>query len=225
MPGLFELSLPFQRKVLARSFDRVKVRSWIREARGAYRDLRAELPEIGGRRNKMRGFLTSSTILMPIASILKREGVDIRKIGEIIYDISALAFSKIPTFIRKAQVSRFFGAREMRKWRMIASRSKEREYGGDWVLDFVEGDYACHHGYDIAECGILKFWKSRGLEELVPYLCLTDWAKWKALGIEARRTGTLANGSASCDFRFVRAGGETPAGWPPETMPEWKRMT
>jgi len=221
MYGSFELSLLFQRRILARSFTDAKVRSWLKEARGIYKELRSELPEIGGRRNKMRPFLTSSLLLMPIALILKREGVPIRKVGEILYGIAALAFNSTPLFARKTQATRLFSEKESSSWMEISVKSKERKFEGDWVLEFIGGESSFHHGYDVTECAILKYWKSHELEEFVPYLCLTDWAKWNALGIEVRREGTLANGCAKCDFRFIRPGCMTPTGWPPETMPEW----
>jgi hypothetical protein len=60
------------------------------------------------------------------------------------------------------------------------------------------------------------------MEEFVPYLCLCDWAYWKAAGLEVKRTETLANGGKKCDYRYIKCNSEeTTSGWPPETMPEW----
>jgi hypothetical protein len=59
-----------------------------------------------------------------------------------------------------------------------------------------------------------KFLHSQGADELAPYPCLLDYALFGALGIELRRTQTLAEGGERCDFRFKK-GGEAPAGWPP----------
>jgi hypothetical protein len=52
---------------------------------------------------------------------------------------------------------------------------------------------------------------------LAPYLCLTDYALFGALGIELARTQTLAHGDGECDFRFTWDG-EMPSGWPPPCL-------
>jgi hypothetical protein len=215
------MSLYFQKKVLKKHFGGSNIDKWLNESRKVYKELVTKLPNIGGRGNRMLSFLKTSLILMPVVAVLKREGLPVRKIGEVIYDLASIAYHKIPLFIRKASASSFFSTRKARKWRKIAARSQLRGFSGDWVVTTIQADSLFHHGYDITECAILKFWRAQGLEEFVPYMCLTDWAKWHAFGINARRTQTLANGHEKCDFRFIRTGSVESCGWPPESMPEW----
>ena len=105
-----------------------------------------------------------------------------------------------------------------RRSRQKAALSQERRYPGDWVREHVEGDGDVFEwGMDYTECGIVKFLRSQGADELAPYLCLTDYALFGALGIELTRTMTLAEGYEKCDFRFKRgtgAMGEPGAAWP-----------
>ena len=42
---------------------------------------------------------------------------------------------------------------------------------------------------------------------MAPYLCQTDYALFGAMGIELKRTMTLAEGSERCDFRLKRGTG------------------
>jgi len=63
---------------------------------------------------------------------------------------------------------------------------------------------------DYTECGIVKFLHSQGADEFTPYLCLTDYALFGALGIEPKRTMTLAGGCKKCDFR-LKTGDAQPA--------------
>lgn len=82
------------------------------------------------------------------------------------------------------------------------------------MFEHVEGDGEIFEwGRDYAECGIVKFLHSQGADELTPYLCLTDYALFGALGIRLERTMTLAEGHEKCDFRFEK--GKSPSGWPP----------
>ena len=221
MIGVFELSLRLQRKVLKRHFGVEKLDLWLGEAKRLHRQLVRELPDIGGRTNEMLPFLKTSLCLMPIVLVLKREGIPAQTIGAVIYDLAATTYLTIPAFARKALAIRFFSRRRARRWVQIAARSQRRAFAGDWVVSVVEAPPSFDYGYDITECAILKFWRQRGLGEFVPYLCLTDWAKWSAFGIHAHRTQTLANGHDHCDFRFTRDGGAIASGWPPESMPEW----
>ncbi len=46
--------------------------------------------------------------------------------------------------------------------------------------------------------------------ELGPYLCATDFATMRALGIGLARGGTIAGGCARCDFRMTVGGPITP---------------
>jgi hypothetical protein len=82
------------------------------------------------------------------------------------------------------------------------------------VFEHVEGDAETFDwGRDYIECGIVKFLHSQGADELTPCLCLTDYALFGALGIELKRTMTLAEGDKKCDFRFKK--GDSASGWPP----------
>ena len=60
-----------------------------------------------------------------------------------------------------------------------------------------------------------------GHEDYVPYLCLTDYAKYKALNIQLERTKTIGNGESICDFRFCKNGSPV-EGWPPINVKEFK---
>lgn len=217
----FTMSIGLQKKAMLRHFDEIQVERWLKEAKIVQKGLAAQLPDIGGRKNKMRSFMNTSAIIMPIVIVLKREGIENRTIGEVIFDLATITYQMIPSFARNISASRFFSSRKILEWEKVAERSQRKEFPGDWVLTFIQTSPQFHHGYDITECAIVKYWRAQGLEDLVPYLCLTDWAKWSAFGIDAKRTMTLANGDEKCDFRFIGKGGAKHSGWPPESMPEW----
>ncbi len=158
---------------------------------------------------------------MPVVVVLKKEQLSTREIGTFIFEVAEKACNVVPRPLRSAKRVSFFRKGTAEKWRRAAQQSALRKFSGDWVFEFVEGGEDYLFGYDIKECGIHKFWKSQGLEEFVPYLCLTDWAKWKSIGIRVERSQTIANGHEICDFRYCRERKECPSGWPPESNPEW----
>lgn len=56
---------------------------------------------------------------------------------------------------------------------------------------------------------------------MTPYHCLTDYALFGTLGIELKRTMTLAQGGEKCDFRFKK--GKSSSGWPPPWLDTQKQ--
>ncbi len=183
-----------------------------------FKSIYQKIPDIGGKENMMNPNLVLATFLMPIAIVMKEEGLSTREIGESIFNLSKRAYN---FFLPLAKRLSYSQGSKIDKMRLAAERSLLRRFPEDWVFEFVEGGEDYLFGYDIRECGLHKFWKSQGLEEFVPYLCLTDWAKWKLLGVSVDRTKTIANGHEVCDFRYCREKKECPSGWPPESNIEW----
>ena len=181
-----------------------------------------QFPYIGGQENEFTRFLVRPSMLMPIVRIMRDEGVPTRQVGQAVFEIADRGYHLIPAPIRRRQGRSYFTEKRKATWRETARVSQLRRYPGDWVCEFAEGDgETFEYGLTMTECGLLKFWRAQGLEEFVPYLCLTDWALWHALGVEVERTQTLANGGTCCDYRYIRRGRNGPPGWPPESVPEW----
>lgn len=64
--------------------------------------------------------------------------------------------------------------------------------------------YGLGYGFDIIECGICKLFKKQGFEKYAGILCEIDKVTSALAGLELIRTGTIANGSVKCDFRFKK---------------------
>lgn len=218
----FKLTLSSHRKVLNKHFPHKDIEVWIKEITEIYDEVLDALPYIGGKDNKMTKYLTNSSVLIPIAKILKREGFTIRKIGHIIYEITEQIYNKIPKLFYTLSRKNMFKEKSFKSWKNQAERSKMSEYPYDWKFDFIEGEgKEFDYGLDMYVCGLKKFWKSQNLEELVPYLCLTDYISFKLTKVKVKRTQTLANGGECCDYRYYKEGIEFKDGWPPESVEEW----
>jgi hypothetical protein len=217
----FDISARFQKKVLVKHYGKEKTDVWLKRARDMFRSIYPSMPDIGGKENFLYQSLLFSTFLMPTAVILKDEGLSTREIGEFLFRLAERVYAAVPFPFRLSKRRSYFKERNIEKYRLAAERSRLRRYPADWVFDFVEGEEKYLFGYDFRECAIHKFWSSRGLEELVPYLCLTDWASWKSIGMGVDRTKTIGNGHEVCDFRFCRQEKVCRSGWPPESNPEW----
>ena len=223
MPGMmnqFDEYSVTAKNVLVKYFDDSKADELIANARKKYEKLIPQLPFIGGNENVMTSFLAGSIPDLAIFRVLEEEGVEFREIGKLSYDLVE----------HQNTIEALGGAGEqifqegyLNMLKHVAKESQLRRYPGDWVLEYVEGDgETFDYGYDVTECGIYKFFKEQGAEHLVPFICLGDYATARASGYGFKRTQTLANGALVCDFRFIE-GGDTPRGWPPENLEEYKK--
>lgn len=202
------------RRIMGARYEADFVAAVTRESRAEFEKLLRKLPYIGGDRNPLTGNLVFSASALAFYRTMKRHGKGVEETGELLYRIMEAWIKRYPRLIRLLMGRYYMTGLNQRHAKQQAALSQERRYAGDWVFEHVEGDgESFEWGRDYIECGIVKFLRAQEADELAPYLCLTDYALFGALGIELKRTMTLADGDQKCDFRFER--GESPSGWPP----------
>ena len=189
--------------------------SIVQNARKEFEAVIPELPYIGGKKNMMTIFLIESAYCLALYKVLKSRSESIDEISRAIYEIVEVRLDMAPKFILRIYGKLKFGRLYLRRLRKQAARSQKRQYPGDWVFTFIEGDgREFDYGYDITECGLCKFLHAQNVDELAPFLCVVDFQISKAFGSGLVRTMTLAEGAEKCDFRYKRDR-ETQEGWPP----------
>jgi hypothetical protein len=189
--------------------------TFLRESLAEFEKLIPELPYIGGKQNPLTGNLISSAGALAVYRVMQRHGKSIEETGELLYRLMEAWIRRYPRLVCHLMGRYYLSWLSQRQSQKRSALSQQRRYPDDWVRVHVDGDgQTFDWGVDYLECGIVKFLRSQGADELAPYLCLTDYALFGALGIELERTMTLAEGCEKCDFRF-KWGGETPSGWPP----------
>lgn len=115
--------------------------------------------------------------------------------------------SAAPGLLRRAIGYVWFSKWFLRRVRRRAAESQQRKYPANFVMYFIEGDGKnFDYGVDYTECDNVKFLRAQGAMELAPYICATDKVVSEKLGWGLKRTMTLADGKAKCDFRFKKSG-------------------
>ena len=110
-------------------------------------------------------------------------------------------------FIALAEAWLRFTPRYHAGLRRQAAASQRRRYPGDWVFRVVEGPGAGgDFGVDYTDCGIVKFFRAQGGDDILRYICPLDAPMSQALAQRLVRTTTLAEGGARCDVRYTRGG-------------------
>lgn len=212
------------RSCLLQSYDANRIDLWLTEAEKQFMELMPQIPYVGGDKNRMTRLLVITATFAPIIQVLRDQGIATRQIGKVIVDTSISFYQKIPAPLIWYMRYRYFSDSGKQEKRQSAARSQKRAFPGDWVFEYVEGDgNKFDHGVTYSECALHKFMVLRNLEAFAPYLCLSDYAFWNALGIRASRTQTLANGGTKCDFRYIGKGTGNASPWPPESHAEWNK--
>ena len=174
--------------------------------RHEYETLIPELPYVGGKQPFTR-FIISSGWFLAMYRVLRSQGGTVEEAGELVYESSKAFLRAYPGFLRRLFGHTIFSRRRLRRLRKHAAESQERQYPGDYVYTFVEGDgEEFDFGVDYTECAVCKFLSEQGAPELAPYICSADEIYSEALGWGLMRTMTLADGHEKCDFRFKRGG-------------------
>jgi len=211
----FDRNAKIARRGLLPYVDSDAVDTVIGEARNEYERLIPEIPYIGEKNIFMRHLLFASQGLALYRTLRKRN-MTVEEIGKILCTMVELHAYRMPWMLRKIVGRLMFSGLMIEKYKKTAEGSRKREFPGNWVCTFVQGDgTGFDYGFDIHECGLLKFFRAQGAEDVVPYLCATDYIVSRAIGEGLMRTMNLARGGDKCDFRFRRKGEENPE-WIPD---------
>lgn len=194
----------------------------IAETKLAYEVLRSEIPYIGGEANRFTEWLGYGAYYLAMHQALSAHGHDVEETGRLIFRTYEV-MADYPEWFLKI-VGRFkYGPAYQEKLRRAAAVSQKRQYPGDFVLLFVEGDGEnFDYGLDIEECGICKLYSAHGADQLTPFMCLSDFVISKAFDRGLVRFETIAEGGKKCDFRYKK-GRKTfvyplREGWPPRFL-------
>jgi len=209
------------RKILASHFDDNLANTILMEARQEFESIIPKIPYIGGDENFNTKNLIMASSCLAIYRVLKAHGKSVEEIGRFIYEMCEVLVD-YPKFILRLIGRLKYGKRYEKKIKEWAIESQKLQYPGDWVSAFVEGDgREFDYGFDMTECGILKFFHAQDADEITPYICVSmDGVFSKAFNRGLVRTMTLAEGYDRCDFRYKR-GRQTfllplKDGWPPQ---------
>ena len=211
-------------KVLAAHFGQNPASKLIIDIQQEYHALAPEIPYIGGEKNIFTEWLNFGAYYLAVYRALQAINQSTAQVGRIIYETFEV-MADHPKLLLRLVGSIKYRKGFVDKLKRAAAKSLERKYPGDWVCTFIEtGGEEFDYGLDITECGIRKFYRAQGADELTPYMCLSDEVVSKAFDRGLVRYKTIAEGAAVCDFRYKK-GRETFVfplrdGWPPKFINE-----
>ena len=213
----FDAALALSKPIFSDYFGKDRFKTISSKVKADFENLIPQIPYVGGDDNFLTESLVSSALLLPILRFFEEEGLNFDEISELTYKMFEIFYKFIP------RANDTFSEEFINIVKEGAQKSKLKQYDGDWIYDFVDGegeDFT--YGVDYHECGVYKFYKVQGLEHLMPIVCVSDFAQARAYGYGLSRTQTIGNGASLCDFRYIKDG-ESPKGWPLQNLPEYKK--
>ena len=216
-------SIDVVKEALSDKYSTIEIDSIVVETVKEIEILFPHIPYIGGKENFSLNDFFDSVMLLALYKQLSKRGSSVRDVGQILYEIREIqAFSQ-------SRITKFLTAKLMftplikNGFKRKVKKMTKKAYSENWKMEFVEGDgEEFDWGINFHECAVCKFYTKHGGEELLPYVCMVDYAPFNVMkNVEFKRTQTLAGGGPYCDFRFKK-GGSTPRGWPPEEREDFQ---
>lgn len=130
-----------------------------------------------------------------VTGLSAEENYELYKNGLCTSKIFGLALGNAESYLDEKKLA------DRQEW---SRKSHLRKYENDWVVDILTKTDSFELGYDYHECGICRLCQDEGCPELAKYLCRFDYVLADLMGLELKRTMTIAEGSPYCDFRYSR---------------------
>lgn len=210
------------RKILPGYVNSNEIPDILEETRQGFGLLLTELPNLGGERNLFNSSIIAGVAALAYIRVLEKREVPNEKIHQSLYETYFDAYSSLPRIVKMALQWYEFSGKHLRQLKDFAKWTQERNYPENYVVEFVAGDgINFDFGFNCTDCAVIQFYRRMHAEENLPYVCLGDFAVSRALKTGLRRTTTLSNGAALCDFRYKKNQNSLP-GLRLQDLPEYK---
>ena len=185
------------------------------DAAERFRAMLPELPDIGGKENKLTSNLITGAAVLCVYQVMSAQGKSLEEIGKLVYDA---VVAGLPTEEALPDPREITIMANMH--RHAEAFSEVNPYPFGWSAQFIEGsDPDFIWGVDYTSCGICKLFQQQDAAAFIPYVCFLDLPIYKSRGIGLVRTQTLAQGGEKCNFRF-NLRGEYRLEWVPDFYQE-----
>ncbi|MDP6977394.1 MAG: L-2-amino-thiazoline-4-carboxylic acid hydrolase [Myxococcota bacterium] len=171
------------------------------DARGEYRRLLPEVPDIGGVQNVFQPVMTVNGWIVALHRAMNTHGrapADAIRVCQEVFD---QWLQKLPGFLLRLIGRLLFSAPARWYLEKQARRSQRRGYVDDfvWRVERGPGD---EMSLVFDECAVNKFYEAQGVEELKPYCNFFDVTYSRLMGMGIDASETIGLGCDRCALRF-----------------------
>ena len=181
------------------------------------RDMLERFPYIGGDQVGGTKNLTEAYMLVAMGEYLKKYGMAMEKIGQLMTAAYERRMMKIPKPVRNLMgrllrstrvLNRLFPKKDARN-----AANAAKNPGSFETKTQIPPEAGYDFSYHNLVCPLANFAKQHGYEEYMPYLCNLDYVMFGIAGVPLFREHTCFDGSY-CDFK-LKVGAKPMTYWPP----------
>lgn len=167
-----------------------------------YEALIPKIPYLGAQARMFNFFLYVTAQEVAAYNALKQFDLSPAEIWRLCHKALRLRTARIPRWktwlLKKLMFSKFVHAVQERR-----AKLGQRGVFGDFEIEYLSSEGEDFDvGINYHRCANYRFAVEHGAEELAPFICMSDIALSDAFGWGLKRTQTLADGCAYCDFRM-----------------------
>lgn len=185
------------------------------EIEAEYQALEGDIRFARSSNNPLDERLDISAYFLSLIKVLDREGESYERVRQMSLDIArdyVRPKNKLQAMLKRLPVKLIGTTVSRVLLRYLDRRISGRGHPDGFVANIItdkEETYGLGYGVDILECGICKLFAKHDCGRYAAILCEVDYITTSLAGLELVRTGTIATGAETCDFRFKRDAGDT----------------
>lgn len=147
-------------------------------------------------------------------------GISNDDVGRLLTILESRHYKPLPSFLR-AFIRKLIKIRLTQSvLKMMADKSRKYSdmYPYAWIYQYKKPDELYSHRLNCTRCGAYIYLKSKGLADIMPYLCNIDHVVFAAYGLPYYRTQIIAAGDKCCNNQFKRDSEPLQDHWPPHVL-------
>jgi hypothetical protein len=200
---MFNIFLKSCRPILARNYGEAFAEEVLDDARREYKQIRPEIPNIGGFRNVFQIIMTVNGWIVALHKAMCQGGHGPKDTIRVCHEVFDGWFRRLPYFALQT-VGRLMLSEPVRKYfESQARRSQDRRYAEDFVWKVERGpDGEMSLVFD--ECAVNKWYETQNVPDLKPYCNFADVTYSRLMGMGIDATQTIGLGCDKCALRYKR---------------------
>lgn len=177
------------------------------ETRAEYGKILPETPAFPGRINIFNMVMGINTRIVSFHKAMLANGKTVEDTGRILFELAENEHEAIPRPVRWIVKKVMFSPLFLKVTR--SSAKKVHDHAGGWKIDYQKGDGEVSDWYfDCKECGVIKYFKRHGVEELGQYCNYVDYIQSRVFGLGLHNPKNIGQGDDVC-IEYFKQGRET----------------
>jgi len=175
--------------------------------RKEYEALLPQTPKFAGTANIFNWAIAENVMIVAFYKSMKAHGKTANESIRILFALTEDSYDSMPTILRRLARKIVFS--QVFFWIVRRSAEKVRNHPDGWNIDYNKGDGKTSDWYfECNECGVIKYYKKHGAEELAPYCNFIDYIQSRIIGMGMQNPKNIGQGDKIC-CEYMKAGRET----------------